>query len=174
MDLDDFVDQKCCDETKKRMEQFNASHKKIPALKFLEDYSEDELHFLEDLEEIDEFTHKTIYSLDDHNLEDEIEHINMVLEKYSTFLTIFIDFEELSSVLSMLRKLFKNTDFSLFSLKEKEFIASFIRAILEDLVKWKDHVFIKQDAVDVFYINASAFNSIIQLESYIKKNLEGK
>ena len=43
---------------------------------------------------------------------------------------------------------------------------------LNDLRDWKDHVFIEQDAVDVFYINASALNSCIQLESYIKTNIQ--
>jgi hypothetical protein len=37
------------------------------------------------------------------------------------------------------------------------------------MVAWKDHVFVEQDAVDVFYINASLLNSCIQLEALLKK-----
>ena len=46
-------------------------------------------------------------------------------------------------------------------------IIEFLRAIFSDLSQWKEHVFITQDAVDVFYINASVINSYVQLKGLL-------
>lgn len=57
-------------------------------------------------------------------------------------------------------------------LSKKDIIANFLKAILDDLIDWQHHVFIEQDTLDVFYINASVLSSCMQLELIIKNAYE--
>ena len=165
-DFDDFTSDEM-DTQKDMMDKFNASHRKVPATVFLEDYPDLE-YVLEDLEELDE----SVYEITEHiigvNLEDNIIDVNLILDRYSQFLNTFMDFYELSTSLVMLKGVLDNVDYSIANEKNKDFIALYLKAILTDLTNWKEHVFISKDAIDVFYINASSLNSCIQLESYIK------
>jgi two-component system, OmpR family, alkaline phosphatase synthesis response regulator PhoP len=153
------------------MEGFNESHKKLPASEFLKQYSEMELdNFLADIKELDQDIEEHIEVLYEDNIANEIEHVNVTLEKYSAFLNCFIEFQELSTSLSLLIRQLHNTEYESFDSKKKIFVSEYIKSILQDLKNWKDNVFVTKDAVDVFYINASLLNSCIQLEDYIKKN----
>jgi hypothetical protein len=167
-DFDDFSDNEII-QKKDMMTKFNESHKKIPAKEFLEDY-QDLDYILEDLEDMDEIMHHIVTELDGISLEDILDDIGMVFTRYSRFLNSFIDFYELSTSLVMLEGVLENADYSNMQEKHKEFVAEFIKSIFKDLSDWKEHVFIQQDAIDVFYINASSLNSCIQLEAFIKEH----
>ena len=151
------------------MQTFNESHKRVPSSEFLKDYP-DLYYILDDLDDLDYEVNEIIDCLDEANLEEDVYTIANIFESYSVFLNIFSSFYELSTAMQLLRNVLLNTNLENLDGKSRMFVSKFIVAILEDLQKWKDHVFIVQDAVDVFYINASALNSCIQLESYIKSN----
>ena len=173
-DFDDFNDFSSFDNEeaniqKDMMTKFNQSHQKVSAKTFLEDYPNLE-YILEDIEDLDYDVDMLIESLDEHNLQEDMEQISSFLAQYAIFLNTFIDFYELSSSLNMLRDVLENADYSAMDEKQRVYVATFIKAILQDLKNWKDHVFVEQNAVDVFYINASSLNSCIQLESYIKNS----
>ena len=167
-DFDDFAGEETSIQ-KDMMDKFNESHKKVPASVFLEDYPNLD-YILEDMSDFDNDIHTIVDFLDYDNLSAEIDTVCELLQKYSTFLNSFMDFFELSTSLKLLSGVLENTNLDKLDQKNKEFIASFIKAILQDLQDWKDHVFVTKDAIDVFYINASSLNSCIQLESYIKNN----
>ena len=171
-DFEDFEDFESneIDEQKDMMDSFNKSHKKISATEFLQDYPDLE-YIIEDIEDIDHNLFEIIDILDEDNLVDNIYMIEGVLSGYSTFLNTFLDFYELSTSLTILTKILLNSDIESLDQKSRKFIAELIIAVLKDLRDWKDHVFIDQDAIDVFYINASSLSTCIQLESYIKKKL---
>ncbi len=168
-DFDDDFDDNSIDEQKNMMEDFNESHQQISATEFLDDY--DDLSFiLEDIEEIDDIVVEVIETLDESSLVLHTESIIMALRKYSTFLNTFLDFYELSTSMAILSNTIESTDFHKIDDKHILLIAEFIKAFLGDLSTWKEHVFIEQDAIDVFYINASSLNSCIQLRDLINKN----
>jgi len=176
-DFDDFDDNDgfdldSADIQKDMMDRFNQSHKKIPAKEFLAEYPNLE-YILADLSDLDESINDILDYLESDTLQNNIAIIVELLKQYSIFLNNFVDFYELSTSLNLLSELLENSNFDLLQQEHKEFISLFIKAILQDLLDWKEHVFIVQDAVDVFYINASILNSCIQLESYIKTNLQG-
>ena len=148
-------------------------HKKIPASEFLKDYP-DLTYILEDIEDLEHDISHVVDTLDASNIIDNLEELENILSNYARFLNTFIDFYELATSLNLLTKVLGKTDFNSLDDKALNFIANFIVAILKDLQDWKEHVFIAQDAIDVFYINASALNSCIQLESYIKNNTQIK
>lgn len=177
-DFDDdmFEDDNGDDQThvyNETMNSFNLSHKKVPANVFLQEYEEMEIeNILEDIQELDAFIEDHIDILYEDNLEDEVEHINQTLEKYSVFLNSFNEFYELSTSLNLLIRQLKSTDFGTLSSRERNFIAEYIKSILKDLSEWKKNVFITREAIDVFYINASLLSSCIQLENFIKSKIK--
>jgi hypothetical protein len=152
------------------IDDFNESHKQISAKEFLSEY--DNLDYiLLDISDLDDDIYELVDTLEFNVLVENISNIIAILDSYSAFLNTFSSFYELATSLNILSNLLSNTDFTKFDNKNLEFITNFIKAIFKDLQDWKEHVFILQDAVDVFYINASSLNSCIQLENYIKKNL---
>ncbi|MEA2049224.1 MAG: response regulator [Campylobacterota bacterium] len=167
-DFFDFDDEEITGEVehdKELMSKFNETHKKVSAEEFLESYK-DEYIDTEELEELEEMLDNLVAKiLFEDNLEDKVPDIVFLLEKYHRFLYTFSEFEELSTVLEALIELLNNTDFS--CLKRQKIISKFIVAIIQDLVEWKEHLFILQDTVDIYYINASILNSYIQLKDII-------
>jgi len=150
------------------MDKFNKSHIKKSAKEFLKDYP-DLTYILEDLNDLDEDIYNLIDYLNGDNIENHTDLIATVFDNYVRFLNGFVDFYELATALNMLKKILIEIDFNKFDEKSKDFISNYLIAILQDLQNWKDNVFVEQNAIDVFYINASALNSCIQLEQYIKK-----
>lgn len=153
---------------KEMMEEFNKSHKKVSSEEFLKDYETIE-YMLEDLDEIEADVYEIIDELYDGNLEESIQNIDDTLYRYSHFLNSFLEFQELSTSINLLARILEKKDFSNVQEQKKAIVAEFIRSILNDLVSWKNHVFVEQDAVDVFYLNASLLNSCIQLENILKE-----
>ena len=152
------------------IDDFNRSHKQVSAEEFLSEY--DNLDYiLLDISDLDDDIYELIDTLEANTLVENIANIIDILDSYSAFLNTFSSFYELATSLNILSNLLSKTNFTQFSDKNLIFITNFIKAIFKDLQDWKEHVFILQDAVDVFYINASSLNSCIQLENYIKKNL---
>ena len=52
---------------------------------------------------------------------------------------------------------------------DKELLGIYIKSIIMDLLDWKEHVFIKHDAGDVFYANASLLNSYIEVKKLLQE-----
>lgn len=172
---DDFIDfddepenqENQIEHSKELMDAYNKSHRKVSSKEFLAEYEEygydvEELNELE--EELDILVASILY---DENLDEKIPDIINILEKYNRFLYTFSEFEELCKVLNSLVELLDELDFS--TIKKTKMATKLLIAIIEDLVDWKEHVFVIEDAVDVFYINASILNSFILLQDVVKK-----
>lgn len=173
---DDFGDQfldfddedSAIEDQKQMMANFNSSHKMVHANEFLALYP-DIFDAVDDLEFLEGDVYNHIDHLDAENLSDEILSVLDVLSHYASFFIKFVEFQELSTAIELLMRVLNNTPVYGFDEKTRRFVADYLVAILNDLVVWKNHVFINQDAVDVFYINASLLNSCIQLEALLKK-----
>ncbi len=170
-DFDDFMDFYDEDEDfdldEEEMDLNNKSHAKVTATDFIKEY-DDISYMLEDLSDIDELLVDIIEYLDIQSINKYKEDITLVLRNYSSFLSSLSDFDHLASSIENTNHSISNIDFNSLDEKKATYIIEFIRAILKDLSSWKEHVFIAQDAVDVFYINASALSSCAQLNNLIK------
>jgi two-component system chemotaxis response regulator CheY len=124
---------------------------------------------IEDLGELEEDIYEYLDNLFEDNLEENMPNIILTLDRYANFLNSFMEFQELSTSIKFLSRILEKSDFSEVSAKNKMIVAEFIKTILNDLVSWKNHVFVDQDAVDVFYLNASLLNSCIQIENILKE-----
>ncbi len=163
----DFDDDNEINHSKELMNAYNDSHKQLSAQEFLSEYK-DIGYETEDLEDLEEELDGLVANiLFDDNLEGELPDIIYMLQKYNRFLYTFTEFEELSKVLTTLTELLESIDFTI--LTKSIMVSKFIVAIIQDLVDWKEHVFVLEDAVDVYYINASILNSYIQLKDIVNK-----
>jgi len=167
-DFDSFGDE-IIDDQRDMMEQFNRSHKKLTAQEFLVDYPVLD-YILDDIQEVQEDLDEHIENMYGGNLVSQMDYIIHTITKYINFLNTFSDFVELSTALNMLNKVLDETDIQSIDERHKDIVAEFIKSILIDLESWKEHVFVLQDAIDVFYINASLLNSCIQLETLLKES----
>ncbi|MEA3553443.1 MAG: response regulator [Campylobacterota bacterium] len=150
------------------MDEFNKSHLKVSAKELLKDYSQMEIdNILEDIQAIQEDIQEITFSLHEVNLNNKKSDIANCLHIFADFLNNFDDFKKLATSINHLIEHFEEADYTQYDIKRKEHISLFIKAILTDLYNWKQHVFEIQDAVDVYYINASMLNSCIQLEDLL-------
>lgn len=169
-DDDSFDDFDIDEEQKESLNKYNQTHSKISAKEFIKNI-EDLEHLIDDTEDIQHDLSVIIEKLDEENLANEISVVCEGVGKYASLLNSFIDFYELSTSLRTLERVLREIDWGeTFLPSYKKKIALFIKAMFYDLVSWRDHVFIKQDAIDVYYINASALNACIQLEDVIKQS----
>jgi len=153
---------------KDMMETFNNSHKTLSAKDFLED-CDDLDYIMDDLNDVESDIEDYLDILYEGNLYSKIPDITSTLTQYSRFLNGFTEFQEPSIALVLLVRILEDTDFSLLDDSNNTIIIRFVKGILTDLIHWKEHVFVVQDAVDIFYINASLLNSCIQLETILQK-----
>ncbi|MGM0519896.1 MAG: response regulator [Campylobacterota bacterium] len=164
-ELNDF---EVSNEEKNTINESNLNHKKIPASTYLKEVDNLE-YILEDVNEIDEILTDIIESLDAQTLEIYKKDINTALDLYTVFLRGLYDFENIANTLELTKDLINDIDIEEYNEKKRRYIIETIRAILNDISQWKDIVFIKKDAVDVFYIVASNYNSYLQLKDLIQK-----
>jgi len=168
-EMDEFSDfDEISEENQQKINDFNLTHKKIHASDYLQEYNNID-YIVEEINEIDDDIEEMVDMLDVINFEENIDQVIFILEKYASFLNSLSEFYELSSALTMLKNMLKSIEISNLNDKDKNFILLYLKALIEDLYDWKEHVFILQDAVDIFYINASSLANCMQLENFLEK-----
>ena len=172
-DFDDFDDEEVdsLENQKIVMEAFNESHKCLPAAKFLEDYDYLAEEIPLDLEEIDMLLFER-FTIGEDNLDLNIyiDDIREFFTLMSRFIHQFSEFDELDNAIVSLSVMLDELDLKVFTDKKIEFLGRFINAIIIDIYEWKENIFVMQNAVDVFYANASLLNSYIHIKNIIKNN----
>jgi len=152
---------------KDAMLKLNKSHQKLPANEFLARYDESEFDEA-DIQDLEDSLNEMIFKLEDAQSLEENKYIIIdTFEVYHKFLIQFSEFEELYNVVFNILELIKT--FDLDEVKNSKMFAKFLIAIANDLIEWERHVFIDKDTVDIFYINASLYNSHLQLDRLIKQ-----
>jgi len=101
----------------------------------------------------------------DNDFEAVIEDILNILETYNKFLYNFTEFEELSKVVYSMVILLREMEFD--SLSSPTMVSKLTLSSIQDLVEWKEKVFIAQDAEDVYYINDPILNTFVQLQDLV-------
>ncbi|MGB5866897.1 MAG: response regulator [Arcobacteraceae bacterium] len=101
----------------------------------------------------------------DNDFEGVLPDILNILETYNKFLYIFTEFEELSKVVYSIVILLRDINFE--TLESQTLVSKLVLTTIQDLVEWKERVFIAQDAQDVYYINDPILNSYVQLQDLL-------
>lgn len=101
----------------------------------------------------------------DNDFQGVLPDIINILETYNKFLYNFIEFEELSKVVYSIVILLRNINFE--TLSSETMVSKLILSSIQDLVEWKERVFVSCDATDVYYINDPILNSYVQLQDIL-------
>jgi len=138
------------------------SHNAAEFLELYEDWGFD----VEDLNDLELSLDQLMMSIMmDNDFEGALPDIINILETYNKFLYIFPEFEELSKVVYSIVILLRDIDFE--KLNSQTMVSKLVLASIQDLVEWKERVFIAQDAKDVYYINDPILNSFVQLQDLL-------
>jgi len=141
---------------------YQKRHISHTAKEFLELY-EDWGFDVEDLDDLELSLDQLMISIMmDNDLQGALPAILNILETYNKFLYIFTEFEELSKVVYSMVIVLREINFE--TLQSQTMVSKLVLAAIQDLVEWKERVFIAQDAEDVYYINDSILNSFVQLQ----------
>jgi DNA-binding LytR/AlgR family response regulator len=121
---------------------------------------------VEDLNDLELSLDKLMMSIMmDDDFESALPDIINILETYNKFLYVFTEFEELSKVVYSMAILLREIDFE--TLESQTMVSKLVLAAIQDLVEWKERVFIAEDAEDVYYINDPVLNTFVQLQDLL-------
>jgi len=147
------------------LQNYQEKHHKHNAVEFLELY-EDWGFNIADLNDLELCLDKLMMSIIiDDDFKEVLPDILNVLETYNKFLYVFIEFEELSKVVYSIVILLRDINFE--TLQSQTMVSKLILTTIQDLVEWKERVFIAFDAEDVYYINDPILNSYVQLQDLL-------
>lgn len=152
-------------ETKKEKKKTNKKDlnisKKTSAKELLQD-SDIDLSVLEELLERDSEIINILYK-DKLDEESKLEAIHF-LEGYSKALNTFYVFKELSYSISILI-----VELSAYSVNNKtnSTLVKLLNKIIDDLIEWKNGVFVRQDVDDINYIDNSFYANVAQIDILI-------
>jgi len=136
---------------------------KISATAFSAEESMDELDIQDILESCDELADV----VQDYNLEyNKAYFLNVKehLDSYATVLEKNTEFRDLGYSLTKLSSSLEEHLETLTNHANKKKILMILNAIVEDLIGWTEAVLKEKTAVDIHYLDASLFSSIIQFE----------
>ena len=178
IDFDDFFDDETGgdqDATQKEIiETLNATHNGYDAVSFHEDllsaldeetYQDILSDFYQILEDIDE-----ISEINRRNIKKQIDSYNAVISKISLLMeTLGTEFVDLGYSFSI-SKHFLDKIHGVHDEEKLDIISTFLVAFLDEISRWIENVFIKKDAIDVCYANASFHYSLMQIEELLKEH----
>ena len=147
------------------VESYIAVHQKTNAKSFLKSY-EDWAYSLDDLDDLELALDKLMMNLlMENDLETTMPDIINILETYNKFLYLFLEFDELSKVVYSIVMLLREIDYS--NIPSQTMVSKLLLTTIQDLVEWKEKVFVSETADDIYYINDPILNSYVQLQDLL-------
>jgi DNA-binding LytR/AlgR family response regulator len=147
------------------VETYISVHQKTDAKSFLKSY-EDWAYDLEDLDNLELALDRLMMNLImESDFETTMPDIINILETYNKFLYLFLEFDELSKVVYSIVLLLRNIDFD--NIPSQTMVSKLLMTTIQDLVEWKEKVFVSETAEDIYYINDPILNSYVQLQDLL-------
>ncbi len=155
-----YYEYKKSDTRKEEIDTKEAEEVKVITTTAAEFFNDVELDYvvLDELKELDQDIKNSFY-VEEFNEEIKSASMNF-FEGYTKLLNTFFEFKELAYGLSMLNTQLHNLDDS----TDSSMLMIFLKTIVDDLIEWKEVVFISQSAEDIHYIDKSFYANISQLE----------
>jgi len=149
----------------KLVQTYISVHQKTDASTFLKSY-EDWAYNLADLDDLELALDKLMMNLIiESDFQNTMPDIINILETYNKFLYLFLEFDELSKVVYSIVMLLRDIDYD--NIPSQTMVSKLLMTTIQDLVEWKEKVFVAQTAEDVFYINDPILNSYVQLQDLL-------
>jgi DNA-binding response OmpR family regulator len=147
------------------VQSYISEHQKTDAKTFLKSY-EDWAYDLDDLDDLELALDKLVMNLImESDFATTMPDIINILETYNKFLYLFLEFDELSKVVYSIVVLLRGIDYE--KIPSQTMVSKLILTTIQDLVEWKEKVFVAQTAEDIYYINDPILNSYVQLQDLL-------
>lgn len=124
---------------------------------------------IDDLEEIERKLDDMLMSFEKAPTQAALEEVCQELDGYYSVIELLTEFEHLvygiKSLIIFLRTL---TDEKLKTDKIQNFV-SLLLHLFSDLSEWRKAIFVRQDAIDIHYLDASLLSSCLQIEAFFEE-----
>lgn len=136
---------------------------RLSAVDYVGDLDEFLYQDIRDLKNIEEDILVNIAIFDDNPNVVCLGQISKLFNEQGSVIISLIEFVDLGNAVCSLSDFLNTIDDAQIEKSHKE-IVSMLKNILEDLIQWRDHIFITQDTLDIHYLDASLFSSILQFQ----------
>ncbi|MBL0708489.1 MAG: response regulator [Sulfurimonas sp.] len=127
---------------------------------------------IESLEKIEDSLGELIISFEREPSKESMEIVCVQLDAYCSVIELLTEFDHLVFAVKTLLEFLRNLENEqLKSDKIKNFVSQLLN-LLSDLASWREMVFVKQEAIDIHYLDASLLSSCLQLEAIFEENTE--
>lgn len=145
------------------------SSESLSAQDFLSEYEWNSDVIEKQLEDLDYAIFRVFDSMDENienvelDIESDFQNILEIFEEFSDFVSHFSQLQDIHYILSSLKSILQNV--SPYDLNENttKFFISLLKAIITDLIDFKDKVFVEQSIEDINYLNASLASSCLEI-----------
>ena len=127
---------------------------------------------IESLEKIEDSIDELIISFEKEPTKENMELVCKQLDEYYCVVELLADFEHLVFAIKTLIEFLRNLGEKEFKSDNLKNLVSQLLNLLNDLSSWREIIFIKQEAIDIHYLDASLLSSCLQLEAIFEENKE--
>jgi hypothetical protein len=114
------------------------------------------------------------------DLKEELENFDItdlktfaeIIKNFASDLKYIYEYKELNYAFEYFVNLLENVDIEKMETEKKEHLLLMLNELKEDIINWIDMLFIKKDALDIHYFDASFLANITQMEMLIQRGGE--
>lgn len=143
---------------------------KTSATTYISDIGGDVLEEIGALESADfEWNEKLNFLSNKPEAETLISFVDLVMKKYIHAIGNLFEFASLSHALDSLGEFIKKECNTIIENNKTAHLIELLSHLGGDLSSWRMHIFVKQDAKDIHYLDSSFFSSCMQIESIVSQ-----
>jgi len=120
---------------------------------------------IDSLEKIEDSLDTLIIECEANPSKQTMEKVCITLDEYYSVIELLAEFEHLVFAIKTLIAFLRSLEEEQFKHENFKNFTSQLLNLLNDLSSWREMIFIKQEAIDIHYLDASLLSSCLQLES---------
>lgn len=127
------------------------------------------------IEDLDYVIFRVFDSLDedlekvDFDLEEDFKNILEIITEYAEFVSMFEELSDMQIILLNLKSSLNQANIFQMSDINKNYLAKLIKAVVSDLIDFKDKVFLDKSVANIHYLDASIAFSCSEIQKLINK-----
>lgn len=151
-----------------RLEAMHNNHKET-ASQYIQTLEDGMLEELAEMEELENDLTTKVENLQESFVLEDIHNYGLLINNYAKIVSSLVEFEDLAFSLEKIAVFLgslENLEFN------KEKLLIILASIQEDLKYWRNNIFVKQEAQDIHYLDASLLSSCLQIEKEFVNKIE--
>jgi len=138
---------------------------KIPAYEFVESTAISYMSKIETLGQIEEDIEIALLDFEENPDEDKIQKVAGYFLEYSEVLKLLVEFDHIVFAILKLIDAINSVKKEQLTTKEVKKFTTLSLHLVNDISRWRENIFIKQEANDIHYLDSSLLSSCLQIES---------